>query len=382
MRFKIVLLILTAGAGSLLARDPALKDAPYLNAALPVEDRVNDLISRMTFAEKVGQLISNRGYTTYEIRNGEVLPSKELKDLYAKYPGACLWSFARADWYTGRNWKTGLTPDLLVRGVNMAQREAVERTRLGIPIRFDGAIHGLQVLGGLILPSGLGQAATFDRAIVKRGGSDTVEELLSYTQAGRVPGPTQDLARDPRFSRCEETYGEDPYLASELGYAYGMGIWERGGGNFGLAPRHFPGHGEGEGGQMAAPVHIGRNEMLNVILRAYEGPLRAHPVAVMTCYNLIDGIPGAIHGELINGWLRGKMGFDGVIVTNPPYGERLGDHEEAHALYADYAKALNPRARAYILSADEDFERHFHRRSTKKRKLYNGMIRCNLYMYF
>lgn len=79
---------------------------------------------------------------------------------------------------------------------------------------------------------------------------------------------------------------------------------------------------------------------------------------------------------------REPCGFDGVIVTNPPYGERLGDHEEAHALYADYAKALNPRARAYILSADEDFERHFHRRSTKKRKLYNGMIRCNLYMYF
>ena len=75
-------------------------------------------------------------------------------------------------------------------------------------------------------------------------------------------------------------------------------------------------------------------------------------------------------------------GFDGVIVTNPPYGERLLDHEEAAKLYAAYGKAVNPRARLYVISADEDFERHFGRRAAKKRKLYNGMIRCNLYMYF
>ncbi len=75
-------------------------------------------------------------------------------------------------------------------------------------------------------------------------------------------------------------------------------------------------------------------------------------------------------------------GFDGVIVTNPPYGERMGDRAEAQALYAAFGKAVNPRARLYVISSDEEFEHAFHRRATKKRKLYNGMIRCNLYMYF
>ena len=75
-------------------------------------------------------------------------------------------------------------------------------------------------------------------------------------------------------------------------------------------------------------------------------------------------------------------GFDGVIVTNPPYGERLGDQEQARALYAAFGKAVNPKARVYVISSDESFERFFGRRATKKRKLYNGMIKCNLYMYF
>ena len=75
-------------------------------------------------------------------------------------------------------------------------------------------------------------------------------------------------------------------------------------------------------------------------------------------------------------------GFDGVIVTNPPYGERLGDQEQARTLYAAFGKAVNPKARVYVISSDESFERFFGRRAAKKRKLYNGMIRCNLYMYF
>ncbi len=75
-------------------------------------------------------------------------------------------------------------------------------------------------------------------------------------------------------------------------------------------------------------------------------------------------------------------GFDGVIVTNPPYGERLGDQEQARALYAAFGRAVNPKARVYVISSDESFERAFGRRAAKKRKLYNGMIKCNLYMYF
>ena len=75
-------------------------------------------------------------------------------------------------------------------------------------------------------------------------------------------------------------------------------------------------------------------------------------------------------------------GFDGVIVTNPPYGERLGDQEQARALYAAFGRAVNPKARVYVISSDESFERFFGRRAAKKRKLYNGMIKCSLYMYF
>ena len=108
------------------ARDAALEKAPYMDASLGVEARLDDLLSRMTLEEKIAAVSTMKGFDAYDIRDGKVYPSKQLVERYAKFPGCGLGSFFRADWYSGRNWSNGLTPDLLIAAYNAVQRYAVE----------------------------------------------------------------------------------------------------------------------------------------------------------------------------------------------------------------------------------------------------------------
>ena len=138
--------LLAVAAAALVCR------AGYKDASLAVEERVGDLLGRMTIAEKVAQLSTARGYTAYEIKDGEIVVSQELKEVYKAFPGCGLFAYFRADWYSGRNWSNDLTPPLLAKAHNAIQRYAVEKTRLGIPLLFNGSVHGLQVLGATVLP--------------------------------------------------------------------------------------------------------------------------------------------------------------------------------------------------------------------------------------
>lgn len=289
---------------------------PYQNHSLPITERVEDLLGRMELNEKVAQLLSMRGYTAYERHGNDFSISDELVELYKKFPGAALGSFFRADWYSGRNWENGITPEYAVKVYNLVQRYAVENTRLGIPLSFGGTIHGLYMLGGSVFPSGIGQASTWDRNIVNRAARDSVEELKTICRGGSCSGPTQDLARDPRWSRVEETFGEDPFLSAELTRAYGEGIRTEGKGAFSHAIRHFTAHGEPEGGHNGAPAHVGMNELYNIHLPPFEAGVKTGARSLMTAYNLIDGYPCSIQGELINGLVRGKWGYKGYVIAD------------------------------------------------------------------
>ena len=155
-----IVCVLCAAASVAFGRDPALANAPYMDASLGVDARLDDLVSRMTLGEKVAALSTMKGFDAYAIEGDRVVPSEQLKELYAKFPGCGLSSFFRADWYSGRNWNCGLKPDMLIKAYNAIQRYAVEETRLGIPAQ----LHGGQFLGETTVPSGLGCAAMFDRA--------------------------------------------------------------------------------------------------------------------------------------------------------------------------------------------------------------------------
>ena len=304
---NVVLAASAAFSAVAVARDSAMANAPYMDSALSVDVRLDDLVSRMTLDEKVATLSTMRGFDAYVIDDGRVLPSESLKTLYAKFPGCGLGSFSRADWYSGRNWSNGLKPDMLVEAYNAIQRYAVEETRLGIPVE----LLGVQFLGETTVPSGLGCAAMFDRAALAAGTRMRIRERRTFSRSWYVGHPTADLALDPRWSRVEQTFGEDPYLSAEYTFARATAAREMGGY---LSMSHFIAHGAGEGGRMALPVHAGPNEIYNLHMRPFEYGVKGGAMNIMTCYNLVDGIPGIIRGDLVNGFIRGKLGFRGTFI--------------------------------------------------------------------
>ena len=290
------------------ARDAAFEKAPYMDASLDIDARLDDLVSRMTLEEKIAAISTTKGFSTYEIRDGKVRPTEELKKLYAKFPGCGLSSFFRADWYSGRNWSNGLVrPEMMIEAYNVVQRYAVENTRLGIPIKLSPG----QFLGETTVPSGLGCAAMFDREALAAGTRMRLRERRTVSQNWAVGHPTADLALDPRWSRVEQTFGEDPYLSAEYSYVRARVAVEMGGG-FDMA--HFICHGIGEGGRMSLPAHVGDNEIYNLHMRPFEYGVKGGASSIMTCYNLVDGIPGIIRGDLVNGFIRGKLGYKGTFV--------------------------------------------------------------------
>ena len=295
-------------SGGVLARDPQFANAPYMNPKLTAEVRCDDLISKMTMAEKIAILCTTSGFKMYEIRDGEVFPSRELDELYAKFPGCGLSSFFRADWFSGRNWKTGLTPDLLIKAYNAMQKYAVEKTRLGIPLTLSGG----QMLGETTIPSGLACASSWDLDAIDACTRMRYSERITYARQAGIGHPTADLALDPRWSRVEQTFGEDPFLSAEINFRRSKTMKELGG-TFGLA--HFICHGWSENGRMSLPVHVGDNEIYNLHMRPFEYAVRGGGVtSIMTCYNLVDGVPGILRGDLVNGFVRGKLGYTGTFI--------------------------------------------------------------------
>ena len=306
----LLCLVVVSAANLLWARDPRFANAPYMNPGLSVEERMEDLISKMTLPEKVAQLCTTSGFRMYQITpEREIRTTKELDELYAKFPGCGLGSFFRADWFSGRNWNTGLTPDLLIRAYNAMQRYAVEQTRLGIPL----ALGGAQMLGETVIPCGPALASTWEPELAREGARMNIRERRTFAQNFGVGFPQATLALDPRWSRVEQTYGEDPFLASEFVYARCAGSRDLGGGS---SIESFVGHGSGEGGHMITAVHVGDNELYNLHMRPFEAAVKGGVSSIMTCYNLVDGIPGLLRGDLVNGFIRGKLGYQGTFVAD------------------------------------------------------------------
>ena len=295
-----------------LARDAALKDAPYLNPALSADARLEDLIGRMTLREKIANLSTTKGFTAYEIVGDEVRPSKYLVDLFAKFPGCGLFSFFRADEFCSKhNWENGLTPALAVKAHNAVQRYAIEHTRLGIPLDLS-SIHG-QLLGETTVPSGLGCASMWDLEAIAAATRLRIRERASVARTYGVGHPTCDLALDPRWGRVEQTFGEDPFLSAEINYVRAKTARSLGG-QVHLA--HFIAHGAGEAGRMSQPVHAGMNEILNLHMRPFEYAVKGGATEIMSCYNLVDGIPGLLRGDLVDGFVRGKLGYRGTFIAD------------------------------------------------------------------
>lgn len=295
------------------------KQPNYKNPNLSADERTNDLLSRMTLDEKLGQVLCFMGWEMYEIKGAEVVPSEQFKSLQDNKPAGMLWATYRADPWTKKTLENGLTPELAAKAGNALQKFVIENTRLGIPVFLaeEGA-HGHMAIGTTVFPTSLGQAATFNPELIEEMGKVIGAETRAQG-AHIVYGPILDLARDPRWSRVEETYGEDPVLVSEMGKAMVKGL---GGGDLKNATsaistlKHFVAYGVPESGQNGNPSIVGRRDLFENFLTPFKDAVDAGALSIMTSYNSIDGVPSTMNKEYLTDILRNDWKFRGFTVSD------------------------------------------------------------------
>lgn len=291
----------------------------YKNPRLPVEQRVADLLSRMTLEEKVGQLLCPLGWEMYGIEGEAVFPSDKFKQLIKERHAGMLWATYRADPWTRKTLENGLNPALAAKAGNSLQKYVMENTRLGIPLFLaEEAPHGHMAIGTTVFPTGIGMAATWSPQLINEVGKTIGKEVR--LQGGHISyGPVLDLTRDPRWSRVEETFGEDPVLTGTMGKAMVEGL---GGGNLSqpystLATlKHFLAYGTSESGQNGNPSLVGIRELHENFLPPFRRAIDAGALSVMTSYNSMDGIPCTANHYLLTRLLRNEWKFKGFVVSD------------------------------------------------------------------
>ena len=291
----------------------------YKNPELPVQDRVEDLLDRMTVEEKLGQLLCPLGWPMYEKTENSVGISDEYRKFVDEQHGGMLWATFRADPWTRKTLENGLNPQLAAEAYNALQRYAIDSTRLGIPIILaEEAPHGHMAIGATVFPTSIGLASTWDKELLSEVGRTIARELRA--QGGHIGyGPVIDLAREPRWSRVEETYGEDTYLTSEMAAAMVRGTgpkhngWDKG---VISTLKHFVAYGIPEGGHNGNPSNVGERDLHENFLPAFKSAIDAGALSVMTSYNSIDGVPSTGNPELLRDLLKEDWGFDGFVVSD------------------------------------------------------------------
>ena len=291
----------------------------YQNPNLSIDIRLADLLSRMTLEEKVGQLLCPLGWEMYEIHGSEVYPSGKFKQLIKERNAGMLWATYRADPWTKKTLANGLNPELSAKAGNALQKYVMENTRLGIPMFLaEEAPHGHMAIGATVFPTGIGMAATWSPELVKEVGQVIAKEIRS--QGGHISyGPVLDLTRDPRWSRVEETFGEDPVLSGILGASMVDGL---GGGNLSqkyatiATLKHFLAYAVPEGGQNGNYASVGIRDLHQNFLPPFRKAIDAGALSVMTSYNSIDGIPCTSNYYLLTQLLRNEWKFRGFVVSD------------------------------------------------------------------
>ena len=285
----------------------------YKNPKLSVDDRVADLLGRMTLEEKVAQMVCIWGQKkTMLFDEAGKLNLKKL-GLYLKDGIGQI----------GRISDTGGGQDAteMANLSNSLQKFFVEETRLGIPAIFhEECLHGLAAKDATSYPQPIGLASTFNPQLIERIYSAIAEETRSRG-AHQALTPVVDVARDPRWGRVEETFGEDPYLVSQMGISAVKGF--QGDGTFAdkkhliATLKHFAAHGQPESGSNCGPGNFSERVLRDTFLFPFKEVIKkGNAMSVMAWYNEIDGIPSHANRWLLRDVLRGEWGFEGFVVSD------------------------------------------------------------------
>lgn len=310
MRFRALLFaalvcpvaLLAQTAGDSTARPPA--DAPYRAPQLSAAARTQDLLARMTLAEKFWQLFmipGDRDNPQHDYRAGSF-------GLQINVPAAMRADAARSDTLAA-----AAVARAHAQRINALQHYFVDSTRLGIPLLpFEETLHGLGREGATTFPQAIALAATWDTALVARVAGAIADETRSRGIRMSL-SPVINIANDVRWGRVEETYGEDPYLTSAMGRSY-ISTFERRG--VVATPKHFIAN-VGDGGRDSYPIEFSERLLRERYFPPFESALHdAGARSVMSAYNSVDGSPATQSAALLTGWLKREWRFPGFVISD------------------------------------------------------------------
>jgi len=267
---------------------------PYQNPSLSTDERIEDLLSRMTLEEKFAQM--------------RLLRPNE--DRCKAVPFDLTYLEENIDRCGALYNPHSIPPE----SINAIQDWYKNNTRLGIPIAIHGeSLHGVMNANATAFPQGVGLGATFNPELMSR----IVTQIGKEARANGITltyAPNIDLSRDPRWGRVEENYGEDPYLTSQMGVAYVKALQAQG---VASCPKHYTAHGSPEGGINLAPVHAGEREFRETMMVPFQKAImEGGAMAVMPAYSEWDGVPVHASRWLLTDLLRGEFGFQGQVISD------------------------------------------------------------------
>ncbi|MGH7459583.1 MAG: glycoside hydrolase family 3 N-terminal domain-containing protein [Longimicrobiales bacterium] len=335
---RALLLLPVLVAASPVAAQSAERPA-YLNASLPINQRVDDLLRRMTLEEKVGQMLS--------LWQGKA----EITDAQGRFDPARAPQWFRTGIGRIERPSGGHGARAQAEYTNAIQRWVKANTRLGIPVLFhDEALHGLEAEEATSFPQAIALASTWNPELIERVMTVTAAEARARG-THQVLAPVVDIARDPRWGRIEETFGEDPYLVARMGVAAVRGLQGRDATTV-RAPRvlatlkHMTGHGQPESGTNVGPANLGERLIRDMFLYPFEVAIKeANAQSVMASYNEVDGVPSHVNKWLLNDVLRREWGFRGVVVSDWFAVQQL---IERHRVAVDKAEAARRALEATV----------------------------------
>ena len=279
----------------------------YRNNTLPISGRVSDLLGQMTLDEKLAQLYSH--WLRDFLEDSRSLSTRKMEQLLALGIGQI----------TRVGGSSIFDPVSSARAANALQRFLVTNTRLGIPaIIHEECCSGYMALGGTVFPQMLGLAGTFQPDLAEKM-TAVIRTQMRAVGAHQGLAPVLDVARDPRWGRMEETFGEDPTLISQFGMAYVRGLQGQDlkSGGVMATGKHFIGYSLSQAGMNCAPVHMGRRELLDIYLGPFQAAIRdAGLHTIMNAYPELDGELVAASRSILTDLLRGELGFDGLVVSD------------------------------------------------------------------
>ncbi|WP_291291382.1 glycoside hydrolase family 3 N-terminal domain-containing protein [Enterococcus sp.] len=319
------------------------KKYPYQDPNLTIRQRVADLVSRLSLSEKVGQVNQHLyGWDCYEYQKGKIELTKAFKEhvQWGKGLGA-LYGLFRADPWSKVDYNNGIPVQESWKVANQIQEYVISHSRWGIPaLIVEECPHGHQALDSISYPTNIGRGSTFNTELIEKTSHLMAKELAAKGVHIALVS-TLDLAKDPRWGRSEECFGEDPLLSARMSEAVIKGFQgnlisdevhfldqrvsdiKKGPEQIGVVLKHCIAQGDALGGHNSGTVPIGRREFADVYMPLLKSARNA--VGVMAAYNDIDGVPCHVNQPLLEQHLRNESGFQGLVMADGIALDRLSD---------------------------------------------------------